>query len=67
MEVKVNPVVERKFFRLKEAAKYYDMDLKTVKKLAINAEALYKVGGVLLVKFEAIDEFLETCKIIEED
>ena len=56
---------KRKFVRYSEGAKMYGMGLTKFQELAKDAKACYKVGQMVLVKPEIIDEYLETFRIIE--
>ncbi len=58
---------KRKFVRYSEGAKMYGMGLTKFQELAKDAKACYKVGQMVLVKLEIIDEYLETFRIIEDD
>lgn len=58
---------KRKFVRYSEGAKMYGMGLTKFQELAKNAKACYKVGQMVLVKPEIIDEYLETFRIVEDD
>lgn len=58
---------KRKFVRYSEGAKMYGMGLTKFQELAKDAKACYKVGQMVLVKPEIIDEYLETFRIIEDD
>lgn len=62
MAVKVNDK-EKKFVRYKEGADMYGMSLRKFQDVAKDAEALYKVGKMVLVKVEVIDRYLETFKL----
>ncbi len=58
---------KRKFVRYSEGAKMYGMGLTKFQELAKNAKACYKVGQMVLVKPEIIDEYLESFRIVEDD
>lgn len=58
---------KRKYVRYSEGAKMYGMGLTKFQELAKDAKACYKVGQMVLVKPEIIDEYLETFRIIEDD
>ena len=62
MAVKVNDK-EKKFVRYKEGADMYGMSLRKFQDVAKDAEALYKVGKMVLVKVEVMDRYLETFKL----
>ncbi len=52
-----------KFIRYNEGAEIYGMSLRRFQDLAKEAEAVYKVGKMVLVNCEAIDQYLETFKL----
>ena len=54
---------EKKFVRYKEGAKMYGMSLRKFQDVVKDADALYKVGKMALVKVSVMDEYLETFKI----
>jgi len=54
---------EKKFVRYKEGADMYGMSLRKFQDVAKDAEALYKVGKMVLVKVEVMDKYLETFKL----
>ncbi len=58
----VNVVVNqgKKFVRYAEGAELYSVGLHTFEQWAKEAEATYRVKGVVLVNTQLIDEFLET-------
>lgn len=58
---------KRKFVKYSEGAKMYGIGLTKFQELAKDAKACYKVGQMVLVKPEIIDEYLETFRIIEDD
>lgn len=57
----------QKFVRYKEGAKMYSMGLSKFQELAKDAKACYKVGQLVLVNTEILDEYLETFRIVEDD
>lgn len=57
----------KKFVRYSEGAKMYSMGLSKFQELAKDAKACYKVGQLVLVNTEIIDEYLETFRIVEDD
>lgn len=57
----------QKFVRYSEGAKIYSMGLTKFQELAKDAKACYKVGQLVLVNTEILDEYLETFRIIEDD
>lgn len=56
----------RKFVRYSDGAKMYSMGLTKFQELAKDAEACYKVGQLVLVNTEILDEYLETFRIVED-
>ena len=56
-----------KFVRYVDGAKIYSMGLTKFQELAKDAKACYKVGRLVLVNTDIIDEYLETFRIVEED
>ena len=57
----------QKFVRYVEGAKMYSMGLSKFQELAKDAKACYKVGQLVLVNTEILDEYLETFRIVEDD
>ena len=57
----------QKFVRYAEGAKMYSMGLSKFQELAKDAKACYKVGQLVLVNTEILDEYLETFRIVEDD
>ena len=45
----------------------YIMGLSKFQELAKDAKACYKVGQLVLVNTEILDEYLETFRIVEDD
>ena len=56
-----------KFVRYSEGAEMYQMSQSKFMQLAKDAKACYKVGQMVLVKLEIIDEYLESFRIVEDD
>ena len=56
-----------KFVRYSEGAEMYHMSQSKFMQLAKDAKACYKVGQMVLVKLEIIDEYLETFRIMDDD
>ena len=56
-----------KFVRYSEGAKMYCMGLTKFQQLAKDAKACYKIGQMVLVNTEILDEYLETFRIVEDD
>ena len=57
----------KKFVRYSEGAKMYSIGLTKFQELAKNAKACYKIGQLVLVNTEILDEYLETFRIVEDD
>lgn len=57
----------KKFVRYSEGAKTYSMRLTKFQELAKKANACYKIGQLVLVNTEILDEYLEHFRIINED
>jgi hypothetical protein len=56
-----------KFVRYAEGAKIYGMGLSKFQQLAKDAKACYKVGQLVLVNTEIIDEYLELFHIVDDE
>ena len=56
---------QKKFVRYKEGAKLYSMCQTKFERLANEAKATYKVGKMVLVNQEILDNYLETFRIVE--
>ena len=57
----------KKFVRYPEGAKMYSMGLTKFQEIAKDAKARYKVGQLVLVNTEILDEYLENFRIVEDD
>ena len=57
----------QKFVRYSEGDKMYSMAISKIQELAKDAKACYKVGQLVLVNTEILDEYLETFRIVEDD
>ena len=57
----------KKFVRYSDGAKIYSMGLTKFQELAKKAKACYKIGQLVLVNLEIIDEYLEHFRITNED
>lgn len=53
----------KKFVRYAEGAELYSMGIQSFMRLAKEADAVYKVRGIALVKTEELDQYLETFKL----
>lgn len=58
---------KEKFVRYSEGAKMYCMGLTKFQQLAKDAKACYKIGQMVLVNTEILDEYLERFRIVEDD
>ena len=56
-----------KFVRYDEGAEMYHMGISKFMQIAKDAKACYKIGQMVLVKLEIIDEYLETFRIVDDD
>lgn len=56
-----------KFVRYSEGAELYHMSQSKFMQLAKNAKACYKISQMVLVNTEIIDEYLETCRILDDE
>ncbi len=64
---RMNKKKRDKFVRYSEGAEMYHMCQSKFMQLAKDAKACYKVGQMVLVNLEIIDEYLETFRIVEDD
>lgn len=62
MKIK-NDAKEKKFIRYQEGADMYGMSLRKFQTVAKDADAVYKVGKMALVKVAVMDAYLETFKL----
>lgn len=58
---------DKKFVRYKDGARMYSMGLTKFQELAKEANACYKLGQLVLVNTEILDEYLEQFRITDED
>ena len=63
---KMNNNKRDKFVRYSEGATLYHMGQSKFMQLAKDAKACYKVGQLVLVNTEIIDEYLETFRIVDD-
>ena len=56
-----------KFVRYDEGADMYHMGMTKFQELAKEAKACYKIGRMVLVNTEILDEYLETFHIVDDD
>ena len=54
---------KKKFIRYQEGAEMYSMSLRKFQDFAKDADAIYKVGKMVLINCEKIDAYLETFKV----
>lgn len=57
----------KKFVRYKEGAEIYSIGLTKFQELAKKAKACYKIGQLVLVNTEILDEYLEQFKITDDN
>ena len=55
-----------KFVRYNEGARMYHMGITKFQRLAKEAKACYKVGQMVLVNTQILDEYLESFRIVED-
>jgi len=55
--------VKKKYVRYQEGAEIYSMSLRKFQDLAKEAEAIYKVGKMVLVNCEVFERYLETFRL----
>ena len=58
--VTVNETENVKFIRYKDAVKMYNICQKTLEKIVRDANAVYKVGKMVLINTKKLDSYLET-------
>lgn len=63
-EEKLTRYISKKFFRLQECAELYSIGLNKTRELAEEAEAIYKVDGMVLVNIEIFEKYLETFRVM---
>ena len=56
-----------KYIRCKQGTERYNMSRNTFMKIASDAGALYKVGGVCLVKVIVFEEYLEHFQYVDDE
>lgn len=56
---KIRKEYKKKFVRYKEGAEIYSIGLTKFQELAKEAQAVYKIDGVVLVNCEIFEKFLE--------
>ena len=54
---------KKKFVRYKEGAEIYSIGLTKFRNLAKEAQAIYKIDGMVLVNCEIFEKYLETFRI----
>lgn len=57
---------ERRFIRPKEAIRIYSMSRSSVGNIAKKANALYRIGGLLLIRVDKFEAYLEKHLVINE-
>lgn len=61
MQQKMN---RKRFVRYKEGAEIYSMSVRKFQDMAKDAGAIYKVGKMVLVNCELLDQYMETFKLL---
>ena len=59
--------MNERFVRYDEGAEMYHMGISKFMQIAKDAKAIYKIGQLVLVKLEILDEYLETFHIVDDD
>ena len=54
--------LKKKFVRVDEGAQLYSMGVHTFRRIASEAGALYKVGKLVLINTELVDDYLDIFK-----
>lgn len=54
---------KKKYVRYQEGSEIYSMSVRKFQDLAKDAEAVYKVGKMVLVNCEIFDRYMETFKL----
>lgn len=57
----------KRFVRYADGAEMYSMGLSKFQQLARDAGACYKLGQMVLVNLDILDEYLETFRIVDSD
>lgn len=63
-ESKLTKYVAKKFFRLQECADLYSIGINKTRELAEEAEATYKVDGMVLINTELFERYLESFRVM---
>ena len=63
----VGNVIKNKFVRYQDGAKMYSMGMTKFQEVAKDAKACYKIGQLVLVNTEILDEYLEQFRITDEE
>ena len=58
----IKKVGGKPFMRYTEAAAYFSMGVDSLKALAKEADAVYRIGGIVLVNVDEISEYLKYFK-----
>lgn len=61
--MQMQKVNKKKFIRYQEGAEIYSMSLRKFQDFAKDADAIYKVGKMVLVNCDKLDAYLETFKV----
>lgn len=62
-ESKQTQYIAKKYFRLQEAADLFSIGINKTRELAEDAEAVYKVDGMVLINIELFERYLETFRV----
>ena len=61
------PLKKRRLVRWKEAYEMYGIGKTKFREIAKNAGAVIKVGTMVLIDLDTVDEYLETFRLPKED
>lgn len=62
-EAKQTRYIAKKYFRLQETADLFSIGINKTRELAEEAEAVYKVDGMVLINIELFEKHLETYRV----
>lgn len=54
---------KRKYIRYEDGCEMYGMSLAKFKQVAREADAVYKVGRLVLINPDKIDQYIESCRV----
>lgn len=62
-EAKETRYIAKKYFRLQDAADLFSIGISKTRELAEEADAVYKVDGMVLINIELFEAHLETFRV----